>query len=427
MAIETPARIAVIGAGPIGLEAALYARYLGYDVDLYERGAIAENVRRWGHVQMFTPFGMNRSPLGLAALRAQDEAWQPPADDAHLTGREFVERYLVPLAHSDLLIDGLHEHTRTDVIGRTGMLPGELAGDEARADSEFRLLVTTTRPGEAPRERFATADAVIDTSGTFGHHGWLGPDGIPALGERAAELHIEYGLPDVLGAARQQYAGRNILLVGDGDTAATNLVALAHLATEVPDTWITWVVRRPCDEHAPEPIAPRDGVASAERQRLANQANRLAADDSNHVTFYSGSAVEAVTWHADLDRFAVRLAGKHTEEIECDRIVASVGGRPDMLLARELQVCYCPVTGAPVALGRALRSQSDFGSAAGDSTWTAEMLVTDEPDYYVLGAKSFGRDSRFTIRHGLEQIRALFTLIGDRPGLDLYATMKGLC
>jgi len=39
MALDPPARIAVLGAGPIGLEAALYGRFLGYDVDVYERGA----------------------------------------------------------------------------------------------------------------------------------------------------------------------------------------------------------------------------------------------------------------------------------------------------------------------------------------------------------------------------------------------------
>ena len=86
MAIDTPARIAIMGAGPVGLEAALYARYLGYDVDLYEQGRVAEHVLRWGHVRMFSPFGGNRSPLGVAALKAQDPAWQAPADDALLTG-----------------------------------------------------------------------------------------------------------------------------------------------------------------------------------------------------------------------------------------------------------------------------------------------------------------------------------------------------
>ncbi|MEX0711597.1 MAG: NAD-binding protein, partial [Pirellulales bacterium] len=74
MAIDTPARIAVLGAGPIGLEAALYGRYLGYDVDVYERGGVARNLLDWGHVRLFTPFGGNRTALALAALAAQDPA-----------------------------------------------------------------------------------------------------------------------------------------------------------------------------------------------------------------------------------------------------------------------------------------------------------------------------------------------------------------
>ena len=73
MFVEPPATIAVLGAGPIGLEAALYARFLGYDVLLFERGNVAENVRQWGHVRMFSPFHMNATPLGLQALGAQDD------------------------------------------------------------------------------------------------------------------------------------------------------------------------------------------------------------------------------------------------------------------------------------------------------------------------------------------------------------------
>ncbi len=40
----------MLGAGPIGLEAALYAITLGMDVTVYEQGeAIAANVRAWDH------------------------------------------------------------------------------------------------------------------------------------------------------------------------------------------------------------------------------------------------------------------------------------------------------------------------------------------------------------------------------------------
>ena len=53
-----------------------------------------------------------------------------------------------------------------------------------------------------------------------------------------------------------------------------------------------------------------------------------------------------------------------------------------------------------------------------------QSLLSPEPDFYVIGSKSFGRDSRFLLSDGREQIRALFTILGDREGLNLYATHR---
>src|SRR5262245_14643609 len=235
MAVDTPARIAVLGAGPIGLEAALYARFLGYTVDIYERGRVAQHVRAWGHVRLFSPFRMNRSPLGLAALSAQDASWTPPDDNAYLTGRELAESYLIPLSQSDLLADGLHEGAEVLWIGKAGPLKGDLVGDEARGDYPFRILYR-----DAGGEQAAEADVVIDATGTYGRPNWLGAGGIPAIGERESAARIEYGLPDVAGSDRKKYAGRRVLVVGAGYSAATSVTALAKLAEEDPETRITW-------------------------------------------------------------------------------------------------------------------------------------------------------------------------------------------
>jgi hypothetical protein len=347
---------------------------------------------------MFSPFGHNCSPLGLAALKAQDPAWTAPADDRLLTGRQFAEAYVVPLARSDLLVDGLHEQTEVMSIGRDGLLKTELAGEEARDEADFRILLRSTSPLDHRRERLAAADVVIDATGTYGNHNWLGHGGVPALGELAAEPHIEYGLSDVLGADRERYAARRTLLVGAGYSAATNLVALAELAGQAPDTWITWVTRAGAVEGAPGPMCSLPDDPLPERSRLAAQANRLAADDANHVTWLGGTTVEAITWHADLQRFSARLLGKHAGEFEFDRVIANVGFRGDDRIHDELQV--------PSSLA---------------------MGPEAERDFYILGAKSLGRDSRFLLSQGLEQIRAVFVIIADRADLNLYATMARLC
>jgi len=64
-------RLAILGAGPIGLEAALAAVDAGMPFTLYEAGQEpAANVRAWGHVRLFTPWRMDVSPRMRRHLEA---------------------------------------------------------------------------------------------------------------------------------------------------------------------------------------------------------------------------------------------------------------------------------------------------------------------------------------------------------------------
>lgn len=384
MAIDTPATIAILGAGPIGLEAALYARFLGYDVVVFEAGEVAASVRRWGHVRMFTPFGMSRSPLGRAAIQAQDESYQPPGDDELLTGNEWANRYLVPLSQTDLLAEHLQLQTQVLKIGKSELLQGDLPDKSERGDFDFRLLVRNS----AGEERIETADAVIDASGVFGQANYLGHGGIPAVGEVALRNQIEQRLPDFAGPDREKYAGKHTLLIGGGYSAATNAVALARLARETPGTCVTWITRREAAASAGGPIDLIAGDKLPQRAELARQANALAADPSAGVTYWPRSAVEKIE-----SGFVVLLSGRHAGTHAFDRIIANVGYRPDASITSELQVEECG----------------------------PQTLLQPEPNFYVLGAKSYGRRSDFLVANGLDQIREVFAIIGDRPTLDLYA------
>ena len=418
MAIDTPARIAVLGAGPIGLETALYARYLGYDVDVYERGEVAENVLRWGHVRLFTPWRQNVSPLALAALTAQDDRWRAPDDDAILTGREFAARYLVPLAHSDLLVDGLQTQTEVVVVGRGAQLKGDNVGLEAREEEDFRLLLRDA----AGNESIATADVVIDATGTFGNHNWAGASGIPAPGELAVAGAIDYGLPDILDRDREHYAGKRILVVGAGYSAATSVVALAELAAQEPETKIVWITRRPPADVAAGPIAVIEHDRLVERDRLARAANAVAGGSSSAVEYRPDTMVDSIARSPQRTQLLLRLSGSHSGTIEVDRIIANVGYRPDNRLYAELQVHECYATGGPMKLASAL-----LGDASSDClnqvSHGPQSLLNPEPDFYILGSKSYGRNSRFLLSVGLTQIRDLFSVIGDRADLNLYKTV----
>src|SRR5262249_13093874 len=106
-----PLRVAVLGAGPVGVEAALYAKACGLTVAVYERGAVCEHLQRWGHVKLFTPFGMTGSPLGLQTLLRDRPARDLPSETDLLTGRQLREAYHVPLAESETLLESVHTQT----------------------------------------------------------------------------------------------------------------------------------------------------------------------------------------------------------------------------------------------------------------------------------------------------------------------------
>ncbi|MCU1280751.1 MAG: putative bacillithiol system oxidoreductase, YpdA family, partial [bacterium] len=72
-------RVIVIGAGPMGLEAALLAGARGFDVTVLEGGDVGESLRRWGPTRTFSPLSMNVSPRARALVGGV-------ADDALLTG-----------------------------------------------------------------------------------------------------------------------------------------------------------------------------------------------------------------------------------------------------------------------------------------------------------------------------------------------------
>jgi len=406
-----PPRIAVLGAGPIGLEAALYARKLSLPVTVYERGRVGEHLLRWGHVRLFSPFGMNSTPLGRAAIHAEQPALTFPAEQDCITGKQHQVGYLDPLAKTALIRDCLRLETQVVQVGRRGFLKSEGAGDPRRAQQPFRLLVR-----EKGKERIEEADVVIDCTGTYGQHRWLGEGGIPAVGELAAEPGISYGLDDVLGDKKATYAGKCVLVVGGGYSAATSVCNLSTLAQQHADTWIIWLAR--CA--GTQPLRRLGNDPLRERDRLAVRANNLATRAEGNVEFHAQTVVEAVeTFGPDKGfRVTARCAGK-ARTWEADRILANVGYTPDSQLYRELLIHECYASLGPMNLAAALAKQA----GADCLTLTAQgpaSLKNPEPNFFILGAKSYGRNPQFLLRTGFEQVRDVFTLITGKANLDLY-------
>jgi hypothetical protein len=404
-ALDTPAKIAVLGAGPIGLEAALYARYLGYTVDVYECGRVGQAVFDRGHLLLPGEFSSHSSPLALAALAAQDPEWQPPGGDERLDGRNYAQRYLLPLAQSDLLDESIHEGTTVLAVGvdraalaaeADGEADEPMADEGGPADAEddmtdalddseeslasrppaFYLLIE-----DADGERMVTADAVLDATGLTGPPLGLGPGCIPAAGERRAAGHFDRGVPDILGSERDRFAGRRVLVVGSGSDAADNVIALCQLAADSGETRVAW-------------IEPSNISGSFGEERGANLSAARAAIAS-HGEFLPGAAIERVRFRKSEQQFTVRLYGAGERKRKFDRVLVSGPKSATSLLVRS--------------------------SAAGSQSTDQSPALP--PRFHVLGAKSRQDGGAFAFIDGLDQIRRVFAILGDRAGLDLYRTL----
>ncbi len=416
MAKSDAPRIAILGAGPIGLEAALYARKLKLSVVVYERGRGGDHIQRWGHVRLFTPFSMNSTPLGRAEVKAENARHTLPGDGDCVTGREYLAAYLEPLAKAEVLRDCLRTETQVLAVGRRGFLKGESVGDAKRGQQPFRLLV---RDGKKA-ERIDEADVVLDCTGTYGKHRWLGDGGIPAAGELAAEAHVAYAVDDILGDRLAAYAGKTVVVIGAGYSAAASVCSLATLGEKNADTWVIWLARGV----GSQPIQRFTGDPLKERDRLAVRANTLATRTDDNVEFHPGSVIDAVEYGGPDKGFRVtaRRDGK-ARVWECDRLIANVGYSPDNDLTRELHVQESYASLGPMNLATAL-AKVPTGDRVNLAPFGAAALRTAEPNFYILGAKSFGRDSHFLMQMGFEQVREVFALIVGKSDLNLYKSAR---
>src|SRR5262245_54177120 len=114
--------LAIIGAGPIGLEAAVAALQRGFDVHVFERGDVGAHAMAWGHVRMFTPWRMDLGPRSSELLASS--GWARPDPEAFPTGADLAARYLEPLARHPLLDKRVHPHTQVVHVSRRGLLKG---------------------------------------------------------------------------------------------------------------------------------------------------------------------------------------------------------------------------------------------------------------------------------------------------------------
>lgn len=415
--------IAILGAGPVGLEAALAAAERGYPFTVYEAApAVGAHVRDWGHVRLFSPWDLNASSRARARLaRAGREV---PVGEECPTGAELLEHLVEPLAALPEIAPRLALGQRVVAVGREGLSKQHEIGTPERALRRFRLLVEAVGDGSGGgrgSERVAGADVVIDATGSYTQPTALGDGGIPAPGERDAAGEIVRRIPD-LSRQAEEWAGKTTLLVGAGHSAQTAARDLAALAEDEPGTHVVWAVR------SEKPTWGRiEDDPLPERAALADRAAQLAEGVSAAVELRRGVVVDAVERRGDKLAVTLRRAGgaggggdgedarPERETVSVDRVLALTGRVGDHLLYRELQVHECYATSGPMKLAAALLGSSSADCLA-QGSHGPETLVNPEPGFFLLGAKSYGRNNTFLMRTGWQQVDEVFGMLGEVAG-----------
>ncbi|MER9049541.1 FAD-dependent oxidoreductase [Mesorhizobium sp. M0923] len=407
--------VAVIGAGPVGLAAAVHLIAQGIPVKVYEAGnRVASNLRDWGHVRVFTPWRYCVDQASRSLLEAR--GWRMPEPEAFPTANDLVADYLEPLAKLPQLSPSIETGARVVGISRWG---ADKVLSKERENRPFMLVIET-----ASGTRRDSARAVIDASGTWQMPNPLGAGGIHAVGEAQFADRIAYGIPDILGRDRRLYAGKTTLVAGSGHSAANALLDLARLADMEPGTAFIWTTR---GTDLVRIYGGGDADQLPARGELGAEVRELA--ESRGVRLVTGFAAVSIR---DADGRLV-VEGQTKDGLQrigpVDRIIAATGQRPDLSLTRELRLELDPWLESVKALGPLIDPNEH---SCGDVPPHGHReLSHPEHGFYTVGIKSYGRAPTFLLLTGYEQVRSVAAAIaGDMVAADnvqLVLPETGVC
>ncbi|NNL29999.1 MAG: hypothetical protein HKO77_03205 [Gemmatimonadetes bacterium] len=294
--------------------------------------------------------------------------------------------------------------TRVVSVGKSGLLKHEEIGTGARGLSPFRVLLA----GPDGEEWIEEADLVFDCSGTWGNPNPLGAGGVPAPGEAGCEA-IGRGIPDVVSDPDLQ--GRRILVVGGGHSAMTTVRGLGRLAREWPDTHVYWAVR----SQSPTLTANADDPLPL-RRALVEEVSALVQGESPPVELLRGVEVGEVRETEAGTRVRLLSGNDVSRELLVDRVFSLTGSVGDREIYRQLQVHECYATQGPMKLAAALLAADTGADCLDQVSHGADALANPEPGFYILGAKSYGRNNTFLLRVGYDQVTDVFAQVAQRAG-----------
>lgn len=415
MNTNTSLPVAIIGAGPVGLAAAvhLYNRHQPF-VILEAGDTVAANILSWKHIRVFSPWLYNVDAAARQLLETVH--WTMPQADALPTGAELHEHYLKPLADTPFIRPHLHLRTRVITIGRKGIDKTKTWGRE-----EIPYSIQTLQEGKVVRFE---AKAVLDASGTWGSPNPLGASGNYAFGEAHHNENIFYGIPDILHEQPDRYRNKSVLVVGSGHSAINVILELDKLKAMYPDTQIHWVLRK---KNIHEVYGGQEKDALAARGALGTKIQQLVADD--RVNVYTPFYIQQLVREKD-KLSVIGLQNDAQFKIpNIDEIICNTGSRPDFSFLREVRLSIDTALESSAAIASLI--DPNLHSCGTVRPHGEKELRHADRDFYIVGSKSYGRAPTFLMATGYEQVRSIAAAIaGDYEAaqkVELNLPETGVC
>ncbi|MFB6367761.1 NAD(P)-binding domain-containing protein [Paenibacillus elgii] len=407
--------VAIIGGGPVGLAAAAHLVIKGESFILFESAErIAGNISSWSHVRVFSPWQYNIDKAAKKLLEAS--GWSAPDNEGLPTGEQLIEQYMAPLAELPDMKPYIHLHAKVTGVSRKGLSKIKTAN---REKEPFVLHVL-----ESGKSKVYEAKAVIDASGTWSSPNPAVSEGIWTDSELKIQDKITYGIPNVSGKDRDRYAGKNVLVVGSGHSAINALLDLAKLKEQVPETNLYWVIRK---SNISEVYGGQENDGLPERGALGSRLKNLVT--SGDVEVHSSFLIE--TFELNSERIAIHGSrnGKSVRIDSIDEVISNTGSRPDLSFLREVRTDIDSAIESVRALAPLI--DPNIHSCGTVRPHGEKELRQSEPNFYIVGSKSYGRAPTFLMATGYEQVRSIVAaLTGDweaaeKVELDLPET--GVC
>ncbi|PIJ98167.1 NAD(P)-binding domain-containing protein [Lysinibacillus sphaericus] len=405
--------IVIIGAGPIGLAAAAHLVEQNQSFILLESGnEIAHNIRTWGHVTLFSPWRYNINKAAKSLLEGAD--WVVPNLETIPTGHELIDLYLKPLAELKQIKPSIRLNSK--VVGISRQLNDKMKSKN-RFNQSFNIYVEKEDDID-----IIEAKAVIDATGTWGNPNPANSTGVWLKNEKALADHIEYGIPDI-NTNPKRYANKKIAVIGGGHSAINTLLTLAELQKDNPSTKLVWIMRK---RSVKEAYGGEEKDALAARGALGIRIHELVDTGKIEVVtpFYISQVKKEENIH-----IVGTINGEQKVLTGFDELIVNAGNRPDFTMNNELRLSIDTATESVQALAPLIDpNEHSCGTVRAHGE---EILRQPEKNFYIVGAKSYGRAPTFLMATGYEQVRSIAAyLSGDEEAskrVELELPETGVC